>query len=275
LHEKGGVVHSMNGELFQIESTAQASISEQKAIDFALRHMPAEKYGWESTLGGGQTELMSQYPDPELIWAPENLDFKEGNFRLSYKMDVYALSPHVHRAWVFVDAQNGKIVAEENRICHTDVEGTVQTVLSGQRTIMMDQVSDNLFRLRETTRGNGIITLDMQNGEDIGNAIDFTHEDNDWNTGATLSDSYGTDVHFAAQSYYDLLFDLFDRNSINEEGLILRSYVHVKEDWANATWDGEVARFGDGNPTSGSLDLPVVCIDIVAHEFTHGLTDYT
>lgn len=273
LHDFGGSVRSMNGELFQIESTAAVTISKQKAIDIALRHMPAEKYGWETTLGGGSTEMLSAYPDPELVWVPENLNFKEGNFRLAYKMDVYAVKPE-HRAWVYVDAQSGKIIAEEHRICHVDVEGTVQTVLSGERTIFMDQVSDNVFRLRETTRGNGIVTLDMQNGEDIDEAVDFTHEDSDWGFGIPLSDRYGADVHFGAQSYYDLLFDLFNRNSINEEGLVLRSYVHVGEDWANATWDGEVARFGDGSPGSG-LDLPVVSLDIVAHEFTHGLTDYT
>jgi Zn-dependent metalloprotease len=162
LHEKDGVVHSMNGELFQFEASAEAIISKQNAIEQALRHYPAEKYGWETTLGGGQTELLSQYPDPELVWVPENLNFKVGNFKLAYKMDVYAVNPE-HRAWVFVDAQSGKVVAEENRICHIDVEGTVQTVLSGERVIYMDQVSDDTFRLRETTRGNGIVTLDMQN----------------------------------------------------------------------------------------------------------------
>lgn len=272
-HVKNDIVRSMNGELFSIDAPVVASLSKQQAIDNALRHVPAEKYGWETTLGGGSTEWLSSYPDPELIWVPENLDFKNGQFRLAYKMDIYAVRPE-YRAWVFVDAQSGKIVAEENRICHVDVEGTVQTMLSGERTIFMDQVSDNIFRLRETTRGNGIVTLDMQNGEDIDNAVDFIHEDNDWGFGTPVSDRYGTDVHFGAQSFYDLLWDMFDRNSINEEGLTLRSYVHVGQNWANATWDGDVARFGDGNSASG-LDLPVVSLDIVAHEFTHGLTDYT
>ncbi len=275
LHEKNGIVHSMNGELFSIESSDEASISKQKAIDLALRHIPAEKYGWETTLGGGQTELLSEFPNPELVWVPESLNFKDGNFKLAYKMDVYAVRPE-HRSWIYVDAQNGKIIAEEDRICHTNIEGTVQTVLSGERTIYMDQVADDTFRLRETTRGNGIVTLDLQNGpsDELENAVDFIHGDSDWGAGTPIGDRYGTDVHFGAQSYYDLLFDLFGRNSINEEGLVLRSYVHVNENWANATWDGNVARFGDGSPGSG-LDIPVVSMDIVAHEFTHGLTDYT
>ncbi len=276
LHEKEGIVHSINGELFHFEASTTPSISEEEAIDKALRHIPGEKYGWETTLGGGQTELLSEYPDPELYWVPENLNFKEDNFKLAYKMDVYALVPHPHRSWVYIDAQNGKIVAEENRICEFDVEGTVKTVLSGDRTIYMDQVSDDMFRLRETTRGNGIITLDHQNNPSgqLNNAVDFIHDSSDWTSGVPIYTRYGTDVHFGAQSYYDLLFDLFDRNSINEEGLVLRSYVHVEDNWANATWDGNVARFGDGSPGTG-LDLPVVSMDIVAHEFTHGLTDYT
>ena len=276
LHTKDGFVRSMNGELFQFEAGNEAAISKQKAIDHALRHFPAEKYAWETTLGGGSTEIMSEFPDPELVWVPEDLNFKTGDFKLAYKMDIHAVNPH-QRYWVYVDAQTGNVVASENRICHVDVEGSALTVLSGQKTIMMDQVSDDIFRLREASRGNGIITLDQQNAEsgDLSNAVDFIHEDSDWAGDTPQYDRYGTDVHYAAQSYYDLLLDLFDRNSINEEGLILRSYVHVGENWANATWDGNVARFGDGDPSSSGLNIPVVSLDIVAHEFTHGLTDYT
>ena len=48
-------------------------------------------------------------------------------------------------------------------------------------------------------------------------------------------------------------------------------FVHVDNDWTNATWNGMFARFGDG----GGNDDPLTALDVVAHEYTHGLTDFT
>ncbi|MEL6357569.1 MAG: M4 family metallopeptidase, partial [Bacteroidota bacterium] len=86
-------------------------------------------------------------------------------------------------------------------------------------------------------------------------------------------DEVATDCHWAAEMYYDYLLTL-GRNSIDGNGEVLESHVHNDVNWANAAWDGRRSFYGDGNLGSG-LELPTVTIDIVAHEFTHGLTDRT
>ncbi len=45
--------------------------------------------------------------------------------------------------------------------------------------------------------------------------------------------------------------------------------VHYDEDFENAFWDGEVITFGDRNSTF----YPLVCLDVMAHELGHGLTE--
>ena len=63
------------------------------------------------------------------------------------------------------------------------------------------------------------------------------------------------------------------RNSIDNRGLDLILNVHYSNHFMNAFWDGEEMIFGDGDGqdfisfTSG--------IDVIAHEMSHGVTQYT
>lgn len=77
---------------------------------------------------------------------------------------------------------------------------------------------------------------------------------------------------------YDLFFDLFERNSIDDNGMELVSVVHFLKGYDNAFWNGELMVYGDGDE-----DLPeasrifnrfTIAIDIIAHELTHGVTQF-
>lgn len=68
--------------------------------------------------------------------------------------------------------------------------------------------------------------------------------------------------------------EYFGWNSIDNDGFNLLMNVHLGEDYANAFWDGETSNYGDGEPGS-RIPVPLIAIDIVAHEFTHGLTEFS
>lgn len=77
---------------------------------------------------------------------------------------------------------------------------------------------------------------------------------------------------------YDLYFDVFGRNSIDNKGLKLDSTVHYQKGYDNAFWDGKQMVYGDGDE-----DLPAaerlfnrftISLDIIGHELTHGVTQY-
>lgn len=71
----------------------------------------------------------------------------------------------------------------------------------------------------------------------------------------------------------DFLLQIFRRNSLDDRGGRLDGYVHVGQGWNNATFDGAVMRFGDGNGvqfTDFTLSL-----DVIAHELGHGVTQHT
>jgi len=73
-------------------------------------------------------------------------------------------------------------------------------------------------------------------------------------------------------STYDLYSQIYDRDSLDGLGLPLDASVHYKNDYDNAFWNGTEMVFGDGD---GDLFNPfTVCVDVIGHELTHGVTQY-
>ncbi len=90
-------------------------------------------------------------------------------------------------------------------------------------------------------------------------------------------DASGTDdavneAYDYAGHTYDFYSALFGRNSLDGNGMILKSIVHYGENVPNAFWDGEQMLYGDGD---GSIFLRFTrSIEVVAHELTHGVIQY-
>jgi Zn-dependent metalloprotease len=261
IHVKGGLVESANGEVYDVKNLdVRPGISRSHAFDLALDNFPATLYKDEHN---GGIEWMEQ--TGELVIYPVN-----NNFRLAYKFDIYAHEPEYKRAWVYIDAKTGEEIVQVNRIHTADVVGTATTAYCGVRPLTADQQSASLYRLRQTGRGNGIQTLNLNNGSNYPGATDFTDTDNNWQS-ATL-DRYAYDAHVGAEATYDFFFTRFGRNSIDNAGFEIRSYVHYGTSFVNAFWDGSQMTYGDGDGTDYT---PLTTTDIVGHEITHGLTEFT
>ena len=79
---------------------------------------------------------------------------------------------------------------------------------------------------------------------------------------------------------YDCYQQLFQRDSYNGNGAVLKSLVHVKfltpnggSSGNNAAWTGNQMVYGDGD---GNLMQPLaLSLDVTAHELTHGVTSAT
>lgn len=70
---------------------------------------------------------------------------------------------------------------------------------------------------------------------------------------------------------YAFFWDVFERNSIDDEGLALNATVHFGVEYNNAFWDGERMVFGDGD---GQLfNRFTLSLDVIGHELTHGVTE--
>ena len=276
LHIKAGKVLKFNGYLFKnITTNTTPNFSENSGLNFALSHIGADKYKWQ--LPSEEAFIKKEkndpsatfYPKGELVIEQLNGDILSNEFILCWKYDIYAHEP-MGRYTVYVNAMTGSIVNKNDRICHTDANGTATTVYRGIRPIITDSTSPTNFRLREAARGLGIRTFNMLKGTNYGAAVDFLDSNNVWNNINVNKDQYATDAHWGAEKTYDFYLSK-GRNSIDNAGFQLNLYVHYSTNYVNAYWDGTRMTFGDGNTTYN----PLVSLDITGHEITHGLTENT
>ena len=72
------------------------------------------------------------------------------------------------------------------------------------------------------------------------------------------------------RDYYRQTFNL---NSINGQGMSIISNIHFQQSYNNAFWDGDEMTYGDGDLVE--FKNFASAMDVVAHELTHGITQFT
>ncbi len=83
-------------------------------------------------------------------------------------------------------------------------------------------------------------------------------------------DSAADEAYDGAGVTYDLYFEVFGRNSIDDRGMRLDSSVHFGDHYDNAFWNGSQMVYGDGD---GDLfQRFTISVDVIGHELTHGVT---
>ncbi len=274
VHELNGKVKKYNGYLFKnISTSTVASISESNALTFALNDINADIYKWQ--IAGEERFLKTQTKNPAASYYPKGElsvlqigDNSSNQFKLAWKFDVFAAEP-LSRNYVYVDANTGEVLKKTSRICNSNANGTAITAYRGSRAIVADSYNGQ-YRLYETTRGQGIHTLNMQQGTNYGAAVEFLDGNNNWNNVNANQDQYAGDAHWGAEMTYDF-YKSMGRNSIDDNGFFLTLYVHYDVGYLNAFWDGQEMNFGDGS----SGYTPLTSLDITGHEISHGLDQFT
>jgi Zn-dependent metalloprotease len=126
--------------------------------------------------------------------------------------------------------------------------------------------------LAEAAAGKERIVYDAQNGSGLPGTQ--ARGEGDPATGNLAVD----EAYDGAGATYDLYFDIYGRNSINNSGLRMDSTVHYQTGYDNAFWNGRQMVYGDGDE-----DLPeaqrlfnrfTIALDIIGHELTHGVTQF-
>jgi Zn-dependent metalloprotease len=268
-HVKGGKLISFNGDLHDVSKPVNSiSLNEKRALTFALQKVNAKQYKWENKneealLRSAKNDLnFSFYPKGELvIYSKEEKNNVTSHY--AYKFAIYADEP-LYAANVIVDAQSGKILAEETLIHDIDVPATCNTRFSGTQSFTVDSQVSGIYRLREAGRGSGIETYDLNTSTVVSTSSDYTNTSTTWTT--TTIDQVGTDAHWGAEMVYDYYLSQHSRNSIDGAGMKMISFADYGVGYANAFWNGLYMTYGSGSG-GGFTGL-----DICGHEVTHGVT---
>lgn len=96
--------------------------------------------------------------------------------------------------------------------------------------------------------------------------------------GPASSDPAVNEAYNSSGATFDLFYNIYGRNSIDDNGMALNSTVHFDKGYDNAFWNGQQMVYGDGDE-----DLPVdqrlfnrftIAIDVIGHELAHGVTEH-
>ncbi len=267
-YNKDGNVYRASGCFWTIESfDTTARLSEKEALQSSMKEIGAEKYAWEDARSEQLVKDICK--DSKATYYPKGKLFvhiKEDAPYLTYQFNINAVKPNLHYI-VFVDANNGMIVNKYSTAC--EIAAMADTNYSGNnKTIQTSYENEeyNAYILHDTTRGNGITTRKW----------DFQHYTSDDNTWSQLSDydRNAIDVHWGTERVYDFYLNVFNRNSLNGNGSCITSEVNVSYPNATISYIDDTAFIAYGFK-DGITSRPYVSLDVIAHEFTHGVTNFT
>jgi bacillolysin len=271
-----GSTTSIFGELHQVSGVPdQPEISESDARE-VFRSMTSR-------------EVPDNRPI-ELVILPKD----DGTYALAYSTHVWTAE-----GWMrtFIDAQNGELLLRYNDLKTQSAVGTGTGVLGDTKKISTRLVSGR-YTADDALRPPVLITYDLQgnlaraenylDGIYVATSSDIASDsDNVWTDTATV------DAHVYLGYTYDYYFKRFGRSGLDDRNAPIYAITHparrsdfltlslddVATYLLNAFWCGAIV-FGDGLPAGVALggqtfNFFAGALDVVAHELTHGITDYT
>ncbi len=234
---------------------------------------------------------------PTLVILPDG----NGGYRLTYHAIAFTPSDGIE---YYLDATSGAVVRQYSAAERQSAVGRGKGVLGDEKKVSSSTKVSGAYTSEDFLRPPDIATFDMHanltrvirilNGVSGLSVSDLaTSGDNVWTDGAVV------DAHTYAGHVYDYYFKRFGRHGLNDNNITVLSLVHpvnrgdvltAADDvvglyYLNAFYAGSgMMVYGEGLPSnlvtvSGSLrqhwDYVAGALDVVAHELTHGVTEYT
>ncbi|WP_346893260.1 M4 family metallopeptidase [Clostridium sp. UBA871] len=251
-YDKNGVIVSVNGNLEEnkeITTLGSKVISPEEAIEIAKSQFEIKK--------------LKKTPKAEkLVITEDGVNYEV------YKINIFFMEPTIGNYDVFVEVNSGKVIKIEDKIRYNNpVTGTGIDVLGKTRELNLNQSGDQ-YQMIDLTNKGSIYTYDAKNGISDGDLVSNT-------TGkfTTEADKSPVSAHHNAGKVISFYKNVFQRDSLDNNGMDVHSFTHFDLNYNNAFWSGGVMIYGDGDGeefTYLSGDL-----DVVGHEMTHGVIEYT
>ena len=252
------------------------------------------------TLSAGQARALVEAPDapsfltakdPELVVLPE----RPSGYALCWRLRAWTGADLV---MFFVDALDGHVRRRFSALETQSAVGLGKGVLGDQKKVSAKSAGGT-FVANDELRPPAVSTYDFQGDlaklfalesvDDLA-AKDLANDaDNNWTDGANV------DAHVYAGYTYDYYYKRFGRHGLDNADVALLNITHpvrradfvfqplqiVFTFYLNAFYVGDgLMLYGEGLPSGLThngqhWDYLAGGLDVVAHELTHGVTDYT
>lgn len=259
LHFNKRSLYWINGKYHTISNIDnQIQLSKEESLGRAIEQSASNEYKWEC-------DDHFDVSVPEL-WI-SNIEGRQ--YLYTYKVDVYSIKP-LFRHDNFINASTGESVNTINKIHHIDTPAQGITNYHGERSFTVDSTNTGLVTLQNTI-GGGIHTVNMNGSYNFEN--EFVDLDNIWNS-PYPSKKAGVDVHWGIERTYDYFSTIHNHQSFDNNNAFIKSRVNYggyNSGPNSSFWDGQQLTFGTGGQNFNTL----TSLEIVAHEYTHGITEHT
>ncbi|MDH4157612.1 MAG: M4 family metallopeptidase [candidate division Zixibacteria bacterium] len=211
--------------------------------------------------------LGGEHLPPDITTSSELLIYPDGrDAYLSWLVAATSPTQGAVRWQVFVDAHSGEIKHKFNDIWFSGPDVGSGVDVLGVNRVFPIYDSLGVYKMINTTHTGAIFTYDDYYG---GGPI-YTDPDGDKIWDDSEDQKSAVSGHYNAEQVYSYFWNTFGRDSYDDLGTELIINVHDPLFEGNAVWDGAAIRLGDGDGVH-YRDFSAG-LDIVAHEFSHGVS---
>lgn len=255
------VVRGLNGKInAKIKLDVKPAIADEKVEKIVLKHAPGNK-----PIAGRKPLLLILIREnkPWLAWhltvdgVDKGLDNKEMPAVWEY----------------FVDAKTGNVLWRYNNLqYHTRTTGSGVGYYSAAvsiNTLHNHLAAQYELEDRWLPTAARIYTHDCNNGPTPG--VISSDANNNWNA---ADQGQEVDSHLYSRMVYDYYLMVHGRDSYDDAGADMHIHAHFGNHVNNAYWSPteQLVKIGDGD---GVTRDSYCCLDVIAHEWTHAVTENT
>ena len=254
LHFNNDSLVSAHGNYFPIEDLRTIpSISESAAIEVFAKYE-----GIPSSIVSDYRCSLSILPSKDTV-----------KNKLPVKL-VYSVSIPFAKEMGLIDAHTGEILFVCPAMQDFSSTATFSTLYSGTQQSTTHYYG-GAYHLVDSTRNAVIHTWDLQNSLFFSNRTELSDNDNIWTYNEHASNNHyiALDIQWGFQKVYDFLYNKYNRNSYDDNGSDITAYINYSG-VDNAYWTSSAQSFCFTN--SYNAFNPLVSIDVIAHEFGHGIS---
>ncbi|MGY1423852.1 M4 family metallopeptidase [Bacillus cereus] len=279
--DSAGNVTTVNGELHpnvakSLNKNIKPQITKDVAFTNAWEHIKLSKNDTLVEMPGNvvnqvKAELENTNEEANLVVYE-----KDGDYHVAYKVTLQFIKPYAANWHIYVNAKDGNILEAYNAVADADTAavGSGYGVRGDWKSINTVYSSTyGSYHLRDTTKPmSGVIETFTVLNSSGGSPTNYYLFDRD-NAWTSKEQGPAVDAHYNAGKVYDYYKNVHNRNSFDGRGKTIRSGINYGVNENNAFWNGQQMVYGDGDgqkfaPLSGA-------IDVVAHELTHAVTQYS
>lgn len=276
IHSQDNNIKFINCKLVEhLNKDVNPSITEEQALANAINTLGLNNtYSWQ--IDELERELKDQLNDPYATYFPTGKlllaknsvgpNYDPSEFTLAWKFNIYSVEPELH-VDIYIDAKTGDLLKTQSKTCEN---GTADLLYYGNQPIdtKWRGFPNYNFALNAEDNSRNIITKYQGNIVTGFNGwSNVTDGDDTWGWG----DRMATTPHWCAIQSWDYFKNNYNRNGCKGNG----RNINVWANWNDANAQYVSVPGADVIKVGTIIGNYLATSDIIGHEFTHGVTEFT